>query len=86
MKENYINVKFSEILDITNFVSMKQNNHLIYNLYAVITCMNKNRDNSKFIASCKSPIDNKWYRYNNEKVTPINNIQKEIIEFECPIL
>ena len=83
-KENNIKLKFNEILDITNFVSQKDEIKLIYNLYAVITCINKL--NKYYIASCKSPINNKWYKYNDEKVTPINNIQKEIIDFEIPLV
>ena len=85
-EENNINLKFNEILDITNFVSQKDEIKLIYNLYAVITCININKINKYYIASCKSPINNKWYKYNDEKVTLINNIQKEIIDFETPLV
>ena len=38
------------------------------------------------MAACKSPIDNKWYRYNDAFVSPITNIQKEIIEFGTPYI
>ena len=36
------------------------------------------------MASCKSPIDKKWYRFDDEKVYPINNLEKEVIEFGTP--
>ena len=85
-KENNVNLKFSEILDITNFVSQKDEIKIIYNLYAVITYININKINKYYIASCKNPINNEWYKYNDEKVTPINNIQKEIIDFETPLV
>ena len=85
-KENNIKLKFSEILDISNFVLQKDKIKLIYNLYAVITCINDNKINKYYIASCKSPINNKWYKYNDEKVSSINNIQKEIIDFETPLV
>ena len=46
----------------------------------------KNGPNDNFIASCKSPIDNKWYRYNNEIVIPIYNIQKDVINYGIPYI
>lgn len=72
----------TETLDITQFV-LKKVTKLEYSLYAVITSINKGNDNS-FVASIKSPIDNKWYRYDDEKVYPINNFEMEIIEFGTP--
>jgi hypothetical protein len=38
------------------------------------------------VASYKSNKDNKWYRYNNEEEKVISNIQKEVIDFEHPLL
>ena len=78
-----IKLDFTETIDITEFVLKKEISKLIYNLYAVIT--SKNNGNSiNFVASCKSPIDKKWYRYDDEKVYPINNLEKEVIEFGTP--
>ena len=40
-----------------------------------------------FVASCKNPVDNKWYRFNDALfVQPINNIQKDIFNFENPYI
>ena len=39
-----------------------------------------------FIASCKSPVDNKWYRYNNSIVSSITNIKKDVIDFGTPYI
>ena len=39
-----------------------------------------------FIASCKSPVDNKWYRYNDSNVSPISNIKKDVIDFGTPYI
>ena len=55
---------------------------LIYELYGVITQLEFNNSNSQFIASCKNPIDNKWYRFNNENIKLIENIKEDICEYK----
>ena len=61
---------------------------ITYNLYGVITHIGQSGPSAHFVASCKSPVDNKWYRYNDAIVTPIksNNIQKEVIDFCTPYI
>ncbi len=85
-KENIVDVKleFSETIDISQFVLQKENPLLTYNLYGVITYIDQSDSNDHFVASCKNSIDNKWYRFNDDFVSPILNIQKEIIEFGTP--
>ena len=77
---------FTETIDISQFVLLKDMPQIIYNLYGVITHIGESGPNAHFIASCKSPIDNKWYRYNDAIVSPITNIQKEVIEFGTPYI
>jgi len=81
-----VKLDFCETIDITQFVEKKDSPQLIYNLYGVIPHIGLRGPNSLFIASCKSPIDNKWYRYYDSIVTPIINFQKEIIEFGFPYI
>jgi len=81
-----VKLDFSETIDITQFVEKKDSPQLIYNLYGTITLIGQSGPNAHFIASCKSPIDNKWYRYNDALVTPITNLQKEVIEFGTPYI
>ena len=38
------------------------------------------------MALCKSPIDNKWYRYDDDIVKPIKNVNNDIIEFGTPYI
>ena len=89
-KGNIYDVKlnFTEKIDITDYVIMKDNNNqrLIYELYGVITHIGKSGPNAHFIASCKSPIDNNWYRFNDAIVSPVTNIQKEVIDFGTPYI
>ena len=81
-----VKLDFNEIIDITQFVLKNDYSQLIYNLYGVITHIGQSGPNAHFVASCKSPIDNKWYRYNDAIVSPITNIQKEVIEFGTPYI
>ena len=81
-----VKLDFSEVIDITQFVIQTDIPQLIYNLYGVITHIGESGPNAHFVASCKSPIDNKWYRYNDAFVNPITNFQKEVIEFGTPYI
>ena len=87
-KGNIYDIKlfFDEIIDITEFVLQKENSKIVYYLYGVITHIGQSGPNAHFVASCKSPIDNKWYRYNDSFVNPIENVQKEIIDFGTPYI
>ena len=81
-----IKLFFDEIIDIADFVLQKEKNKIIYNLYGVISHIGESGPNAHFISSCKSPIDKKWYRFNDSIVNPIENIQKEIIDFGTPYI
>ena len=82
-KGNIYNVKldFCETIDITQFVQQKDCPQLIYNLYGVITHIGESGPNAHFVASCKSPIDKNWYRYNDAFVNSITDLKKEVIDY-----
>ena len=80
-----IKIDFAMQLDITDFVMFKDKRQ-IYNLYGVITHLGKSGPSAHFIASCKSPIDGKWYRYNDAFVDPITDFQKEVYNFGVPYI
>ena len=81
-----IKLNFTESIDITQFVLQKDKPQIIYNLYGVITHIGQSGPNAHFVASCKSPVDYRWYRFNDSIVNPINNLQKEVIEFGTPYI
>ena len=87
-KDNVFNVKlnFTEEIDISEFVLQKEKPRIIYSLYGVITHIGQSGPSAHFVASCKSPINNKWYRYNDSIVNPIENIQRDIIDFGTPYI
>ena len=81
-----VKVDITETIDITQFVSNNDMTKIIYSLYGVITLIGKSGPNDHYIASCKSPIDNKWYRYDDEYIIPISNIQYEILNYGIPYI
>ncbi len=87
-KGNIYNVKldFTETIDITQYVLQKDSPQIIYSLYGVITHIGQSGPNAHFIASCKSPVNNKWYRYNDSIVSQIDNIQNDVIDFGTPYI
>ena len=87
-KGNIYDVKlnFKENIDITQFVLEKDRPRIIYSLYGVITHLGQGGPNAHFVASCKSPIDKKWYRFNDAIISPITDVQKEVIEFGTPYI
>ena len=49
-----------------------------YELIGVITHLGQNNMGGHFIAYCKSPVDKKWYCYNDAFVNPIRDVEKEV--------
>ena len=86
-KNNMYKVKldFQETIDISNYV-ITSNGPIIYNLYAVITHLGESGPNAHFVATCKSPVDNIWYRYNDAMVNRINNFFKDVTNFGTPYI
>ena len=80
-----VNLDFALQIDLTDFAIAKQSRE-IFDLYGVITHIGQSGPNAHFVATCKSPIDGYWYRYNDSLVNPITDIQKEIINFGVPYI
>ena len=80
-----VTLNFSEKIDLTKYVLNAQDNY-IYNLYGVITHLGESGESGHFVASCKSPVDNKWYRYNDSIVYLINDFNKEVAKFNTPYI
>ncbi len=76
-----IKLEYYESIDLNKYIIQKDIKSMIYDLYGVVTHLGESGDSGHFVASCKSPCDNKWYRYNDSIVFPINHIKSEIIDF-----
>ena len=86
-KNNKYNVKLDikEEIDITNYAQFKSG-RLLYNLIGVITHIGISGPNAHFVASCKSPVNNLWYRFNDSIVSTINNVYNDVINFQTPYI
>ncbi len=80
-----IKLDFSKQINISDFVLCKGTGE-IYNLYGVITHIGESGPNAHFVAACRSPVDGKWYRYNDAMVTPIENFQRDVYDFGLPYI
>jgi len=87
-KDNKYDIKldFSETLDLTQVIVVKDHPNMIYNLKSIITHYGQSGPNAHFIAFCKSPINNKWYKYDDAFVDPVVDVQKEIVNFGTPYI
>ena len=83
--EFHVKLNFTEDLDLTNYIEMKQYG-CMYKLIGVVTHLGESGASGHFIAYCRSPIDNQWYRYNDDIVTKVNNFQKDIIDYAMPYI
>ena len=62
-------MNYPPILEIGEYIESKACPKT-YELIGVITHLGLSGPGGHFIAFCKNPIDEKWYRYNDEKITP----------------
>ena len=84
--QNKTKLEFSEILDLSNYITIKTGNSIKYRLIGVIKQYGESEEGSHFIAHCLSPIDNVWYIYNDAIVRRIDNFHKEVIDDEIPYI
>ena len=80
-----VKMEFTEILDLSNYIKRNETG-CHYNLIGVVTHMGESGASGHFIACCKSPINNKWYKYNDDLVTEVNDFKQEIIDYAMPYI
>ena len=68
--ENLMNIQFKleEIIDLNNFIEIKS----VPTQYELIGIVSISRNDKKYLGFSKSPIDKKWYKYNEENVDEID--------------
>jgi ubiquitin C-terminal hydrolase len=83
-----VNIDFPMEIDLSNYVlsNINKTEKYIYSIYGVITHMGDSGEGGHFIAACKSPIDSKWYRYNDAFVSPIKDFNKDVTNFNTPYI
>ena len=87
-KDNKYDIKldFTEVLNLTQFILIQDLPKMIYILKGVIAYYGQSGTNAHFIAFCKSPINNKWYKYNDAFVIPVTDIKMEFINVGTPYI
>ena len=76
-----VKLEYYESINLDKYITKKDKISMIYDLYGVVTHLGESGDFGHFVASCKSPCDNNWYRYNDAIVNKISNIKSEVIDF-----
>ena len=80
-----VKLQFDLELDLNNYLENKTSG-CVYDLIGVVTHKGESGASGHFIASCKSPVDNNWYQYNDDLVNPIKNFKEEILDFAMPYI
>ena len=80
-----VKLEFLENLNLFDYVEYK-NTGFMYDLIGVVTHMGESGASGHFIAFCKSPIDNQWYRYNDDLVSKVVNVKNDIIDYAMPYI
>ena len=76
-----VKLEYYESINLDNHIIKKDKMSMIYDLYGVVTHLGESGDSGHFVASCKSPCDNYWYRYNDAIINKISNVKSEVIDF-----
>ena len=82
-----IKMEFYTEIDLTNYVQFRQNNEVIkYDLVGVVTHMGDSSASGHFIATCRSPIDQGWYQYNDDLAFPVQDLNSQILNYAMPYI
>ena len=80
-----IKLQFYLQINVSNYIENK-NSGCIYDLIGVVTHMGDSSENGHFIASCRNPMNNCWYQYNDDLVFPINDFNKQVLNYAMPYI
>ncbi len=81
----------STYLEITEELNLNQyvvNNSINnnYKLIGIIYHLRESDNNQSFLACCKNPIDDMWYKYNDDMVSKIENFKMDIKDIVPDVL
>ena len=69
-------------MDLFQFIEKKKAGY-IYDLVGVINLIG-NFGNRQFISYCRNPINYKWYKYKDSKVSEVVDLKREVIDYTNP--
>ena len=82
-KNDKIKIQLEENLRLKDFVIEKTTGYK-FKLIGIVSKIGEFGSNEHYISYCKSPINNYWYKYNNDLVSDINDFKKDIIDSIFP--
>ena len=80
-----IKFEFYEHLNIGKYIQIK-NFGFCYKLIGVVATQDKYIMDKHFFAFCKSPVNSKWYKYDDNKVSQITDTNQEILNNNVPYI
>ena len=80
-----VKINFYQEINLNNYIENKNLNWQ-YELFGVITHIGKSDMGGHFIAYCKEFWTNRWLKYNDALVSPVNDFKSEVIDFAMPYL
>ena len=80
-----VKLEFSELLNIKNYLKSSDSPYN-YKLIGVVTHLGESGASGHFIAYCKSPIDDKWYNYNDDLCFLVTNFKEQVIDYAMPYI
>ena len=80
-----VKIYFTEELNLSKYIENKESGYM-YKLIGVITHLGESSMSGHFIAYCKDPLNDKWYKYNDAIVDEVKDFKKEVIDFAMPYL
>ena len=82
-----VKLEFYTELNLSNFIQSRINNeNILYDLIGVVTHIGESGSSGHFIATCKSPIDNLWYQYDDDLVFKIDNFTDQVMNNAMPYI
>ena len=81
-----IKCEFNEYIDIGQFVKYSYNTQYKYKLIGIVINESESGVSEHFIAYCRSPIDDKWYSYNEDLCFPVNDLKNEAMVWGIPYI
>ena len=76
-KNSKIKFEIKEKIRLKNYILGSSTGYK-FKLIGIISKLGEGSSNEHYLAFCKSPIDNCWYRYNNDFVNKVNDFKKDI--------
>ena len=80
-----VKVNFTEYINLSNYIQFN-NTGVNYELIGVIIHLGEKGLLGHFIAFCKNPISKEWIKYNDDKVTSVNDLKSEVFDCKWPYL